>query len=281
MLPIELNIEVSGRSIAARSWGPEDGRRILALHGWLDNASSFDHLAPLLDGARVVAVDLPGHGLSDHHPPGRPYHFFDWPADVLDITTALGWPTFDLIGHSMGAGIASLIPAIASESVERLVLIEGVGPLSRSSEESPAALRAALRRERSFDLAPRLFTDFSAAVRARMLNSDLDQESAEILVARGTVEVDGRFRFRHDRRLQLPSRLRLTEEQIMAFLRLITCPVLAIRAKQGLPFPAEVIEARVAAIPSVEAIEIDGGHHLHLMNAESVAPAIRRFLKLK
>ena len=130
----EIVLDVSGRRIAARVWGPADGRRILALHGWLDNAASFDRLAPLLEGARIVAVDLPGHGLSEHAPKGCSYHFFDWPADVLAITKALGWFEFDLMGHSMGAGIASLTPALAGGSVKRLILIEGIGPLSRLEE---------------------------------------------------------------------------------------------------------------------------------------------------
>ena len=61
-----------GLTVATRCWGPKDGVPVLALHGWLDNASSFDLVAPALAaaGMRVVAVDLPGHGLSDHRAPG-------------------------------------------------------------------------------------------------------------------------------------------------------------------------------------------------------------------
>ncbi|MFU8802269.1 MAG: alpha/beta fold hydrolase, partial [Bradymonadaceae bacterium] len=63
--PQELILDVQGLRLAARAFGPDDGQPILALHGWLDNAATFDKLIPLLgDGLRIVSLDLPGHGLS-------------------------------------------------------------------------------------------------------------------------------------------------------------------------------------------------------------------------
>lgn len=65
---------LDGTRVAVKSWGPEHADiRILALHGWLDNANSYDTLAPLLVSSkqkkiRLVAMDFLGHGLSSHLP---------------------------------------------------------------------------------------------------------------------------------------------------------------------------------------------------------------------
>lgn len=53
------NIRVNLFSLKkAKIWGPPDGHPVFALHGWLDNAGSFDALIPLLpSNLRIVAVD--------------------------------------------------------------------------------------------------------------------------------------------------------------------------------------------------------------------------------
>jgi pimeloyl-ACP methyl ester carboxylesterase len=276
----ELRLRLPSLELAARDWGPHDGARVLALHGWLDNAASFDGLAPLLDGVRVVAVDLPGHGRSDRLPPGCGMHFADWVAIVLAVADALEWPRFAVIGHSMGAGIASLLPGVAPKRIERVVLLEGIGPLSEPAERAPATLAEALAQEaRLAESAPRTFASFEAAVAARRRDSDLDQESASRLVERGSERVEGGVRFSFDPRLRTRSRVRFTEEQVHAFLRAIACPALAVRASQGWPFPEELVAGRAAAIPNLRVVEIDGGHHVHLTHPERVATAVREFLE--
>ena len=67
----DVRLLLPNLSLAARDWGPAAAPPVLALHGWLDNAASFDRLAPLLDGLRIVALDLPGHGRSVGRRRGR------------------------------------------------------------------------------------------------------------------------------------------------------------------------------------------------------------------
>jgi len=280
MSPRERLLELPHLRLAAREWGPDDGLPALALHGWLDNAASFDRLAPLLPELHLVALDLPGHGQSQRRPSGVVHHFIDWVPEIVAVADELGWDRFTIIGHSMGAGIASLVPAIVPERIDRLILLEGLGPISAPAEDTPQHLVSALADEaRLATASPRVFPDLDHAVTARARDTDVDLESARLLVSRGTEAVAEGVRFTYDPRLRTRSRLRLTEEHVHAFLAAIPCPVIVVRARQGWPVPEEMMAARVAAIPRHEVVEVDGGHHVHLTNPERVAPIIREFFR--
>jgi pimeloyl-ACP methyl ester carboxylesterase len=276
----DLTLELPHVRLAAREWGPADGPPVLALHGWLDNCATFERLAPLLPDLRLVALDLAGHGRSQHRHPGVVFHFIDWAPEVVAAADGLGWDTFALIGHSMGAGISTLIAGTVPDRVQKLVLLEGAGPLAADASKAPTMLARALEDEaRVVASKRRVFPDLQTAIQARLRDSDLDTEAARLLVERGSEEVEGGIRFTHDPRLRTRSRVRLTERQVLAFLSAIECPVLAVRALQGWPFPEELVMARLKTIQSLETAEIEGGHHVHLTHPERVAPVITQFLR--
>ena len=52
------------------------------------------------------------------------------PDCVLDALDALQWPSANLLGHSMGGAIASMVAAAVPQRVTRLALIEALGPVS-------------------------------------------------------------------------------------------------------------------------------------------------------
>lgn len=276
--PEELEIVTPGLRLAARAWGPADGVPTLALHGWLDNAASFDGVAPLLPGLRLLCLDLPGHGLSDHLPPGQSYAFIDTVAHVHAATVALGWTRFCVVGHSLGAAVAAMLAGAVPARVQRLALIEGLGPVSEDPKHAAERLARALdeevrKRGRTAPIHP---SREDAVRRLQTRMGRLGREAAETLSARGLREVaSGGVTWRSDPRLRLPSRLRLTEEQVLTILRAIECPVLLVRATEGFPFAPQPMSARVAALRDVTMVELAGGHHLHLDAPEQVAAALR------
>lgn len=55
-------------------WGPKDKQPIIAIHGWQDNAGTFDPLIELLPkDLSILCIDLPGHGRSSHIPMVKMY----------------------------------------------------------------------------------------------------------------------------------------------------------------------------------------------------------------
>ncbi|MBB1059947.1 alpha/beta hydrolase [Lysobacter spongiae] len=261
-----------------------DAPRVLALHGWLDNAASFLPIAPLLPDIELVALDLPGHGLSAHLAPGADYSFPGAVNAVLDAADALGWSRFSLLGHSMGAGIASLLAAACPDRVERLVAIEALGALAESPDQTASRMRDAITASRALrGKSLRVFPDLALAVRARAaagtrVGSRLAEPAARLLVERGSRAVEGGYTWSSDPRLTLPTFLRPTEAQVNDLVAGIGCPTRVIFADPAQPYlPDALRRERTALLPRGELIVIEGGHHLHMEQPAEVAAAIGDF----
>ena len=117
-MPRERKFELPAYSLAAEVWGSPGDRPILASHGWLDNAGSFELLAPLLPGCEIVALDLAGHGSSGSRSVDSAYNLWQDVGDLLDVADELAWPRCTLLGHSRGAGISMLFAATFPERVD-------------------------------------------------------------------------------------------------------------------------------------------------------------------
>jgi pimeloyl-ACP methyl ester carboxylesterase len=276
----DIVLELPNLRLAARVWGDPSLPRLLALHGWLDNAASFDRIAPLLcDKFHIVALDLPGHGRSDHRPPGAWYHFVDSVSDIAQAADALNWQTFGLLGHSMGGGMATLLAAACPDRIERLHLIDALGPMSTPAEDSPAMLTRSLEQRRTADAKTlRVFDSKTQAIEARQQANGLTLQAAELLVTRGIDAVPGGYSWSSDPRLRLASPQRFTEEQVLAIVRAIRAPTQLILAQPQAPFlPEAIIHARIAQVQRIEVLRLPGSHHLHLEDPQPIADAIAAF----
>lgn len=276
----ELRIPLpGGGELAAKAWGDAARPPLLALHGWLDNAGSFDRLAPLLAGdRRVVALDLRGHGRSSHLPPGEWYHYVDRFDELRAVFDHFGWTRAGLLGHSLGGTLASLFAALHPERVGELRLVEALGPLTREPAATLAELRRALDQRAAYaSRRPlRVFPDLDAAIAARMAVNDLGETAARAIVERGIVAVDGGFVWSSDPRLTLASPVRFTEAQVLAMLAGIRAPTVLVLAEPATSYlPTAMMDARAAQVPGIRVVRLAGNHHLHLENAEAVAAVLR------
>lgn len=277
----ELSIPLAHDALAARAWGDPASPPLLALHGWLDNAGSFDRLAPRLAGDRyVVALDLRGHGRSSHLPQGEWYHYVDRFDELRAVFDHFGWARAGLLGHSLGGTLASLFAALYPERVDELLLIEALGPLTNAAADALAQLRRALdqRAAHAARRPLRVFPDLQAAVAARVAANGLSEAAARAIVERGVTPVDGGWVWSSDPRLTLASPMRFTEAQVLAMLSGIRARTLLVLAEPETSYlPAAMMDARAAQVADIHVVRLPGNHHLHLEDADAVASAIAAF----
>jgi len=276
-------VETAFGTIAGLRAGPCGAPRVLALHGWLDNAASFVPLSQHLGNLDLVAIDLPGHGASTHLPFEADYLLVAFARAAFAAADALGWDRFALLGHSLGGVVASVMASAQPQRVRRLLLIEALGALTEREERTTQRLRDAFDAHRLLsDKQLRVFPDVATAVRARLQGGtgDLGEAAAKLLVERGLRAVDGGFVWRSDPRLTMPTAVRMSEAQSRNLVANIECPTRVIYADPPQPyFPDALRRERAALLRRGELVVVPGSHHLHMDDAAGTAAAIGDFLE--
>jgi len=278
----EITFQVCTRRLAGRRWHQGAGHPILALHGWRDNCASFDFLAPHLVDGDVVAVDMPGHGHSDFRSPDASYNIWEDIGELLAAADQLGWDRFDLIGHSRGAAVATLLAASHPNRVRRLVLIDGLFPLPVASADAPAQLAQAIAdRARLANRPARYYDSFERAMAPRLRGPlAVPHAAAQTLAERGVVEDGNGWYWRLDPRLGGASDVKFSAEQGEVFIRALTCQVLLLLGEDS-PFHQLPYIRHLAALnPLIDSRLVPGGHHCHMgEGSEEIAGLVRDFLK--
>ena len=278
MVAEELRLELGHAVLAGKRWGDPQRPPLLALHGWLDNAGSFDALAPLLATRwHIVALDLRGHGQSSHLPPGAWYHYVDYFDDIRAALDRLGWSRASLLGHSLGGALASQFAALYPERVEHLLLIESLGPLTSTLEDALPRLRQALDQHVAFAARRplRVYATLEAAIAARRAANDLSEDAARALVTRGVRAVEGGWVWSSDPRLTVVSPQRYTEDEVLTTLAGIRAPTRLVLAQPPTSYlPTAMMDARAARVTGLRVEHLPGNHHLHLEHAAAVAAAL-------
>lgn len=255
-----------------------NGPNILALHGWLDNAASFASIAPLLN-ANVVALDWTGHGLSGRRPAGTLLHVHDLVFEIIAAMEQLGWEKCTLLGHSLGAAVSTLAAGAFPDKFEKLLLIDGLGPMVRLEQDNPKMMHQAISKLLQLSQSePSVYPSVAEALLKRARASKIEPEQIRAVVERGLEQVDGGYIWRTDPRLMIPSSMQLTDSQVLAFIRNITAPVTLIRPKSGFDYSPADMHTRVKCLQDVSLIEIEGHHHVHLQYPGLVAQKLNAAL---
>ena len=137
-LPGGRDVQTPYGSIHVFEWGPEDGEKVLLIHGIGTPCVAFSNMAEELvrQGYRVMLFDLFGRGYSDA-PVDVPYDIRLYATQILLVlaSSALSWTgndSFHLIGYSLGGGVAVSFTRYFASMVRSLTLVAGGGLIRRS-----------------------------------------------------------------------------------------------------------------------------------------------------
>lgn len=283
MIAKELSFDIGDMRYAARSWGDQQNAPVLALHGWLDNAASFDVLAPKLAGAYVVAPDLAGHGHTSHRPYSGSYNIWDDLHDLLSIADACGWEQFTLLGHSRGAMIALLLAVAAPQRIGKVILLDGFLPPPMPVERTAWQLQLHVRDFRKYSKRadPVSYPSFDAAVAARLAYMHMHEEAARVIVARNLQQQDdGSHRWRYDERLKAASAIKLGSDHNANILANLQAPTLLLLAAEGLSARMK-FASMLPTDSNIKKHTLPGSHHFHMQPepAAQIAEQALNFLR--
>lgn len=246
-------------------WMSEATNPLILLHGGGAHAHWWDTVAPrLLDDFRVFALDLRGHGDSDHAP-GRyqPEHLV---ADLALVLERLA-PGAAVIGASMGGHIA-LHAAAMGVAMRHLVLVD-----------VPPRAPANVVDRRSLFGTPKIYASRAEALRRfRVVPSETSADASILAeIARHSIRPldDDRYCLKFDHRMFETAPV----EPPPDMLERVRVPVLLLRGENSDILDAATAREMARRIANCRVVTIPrASHHLHLDNPEGFVEAVKGFL---
>jgi len=286
------NFDQGTHFLAGKKWGEPEDIPVIAIHGWRDNAGTFDTLAPLLK-FNFLSIDLPGHGLSSHMPIGLHAHWPDTIVVLRLIVKHFGFDKVSLLGHSLGSSISYAYAGLYPDQVHKYIGIEcgrarilnhpkDLADTWGSTIDSLLNLEEKMLQQQSPEYS------YAELVERQQKGAFMSPtlKSTNILLKRGAVQsttAPDKYFFTFDPRIRLDSFKRPTRETLLAMGKNIKCQVLNIHAKPGMNVKLEKeydesIEVMRNSAARLECHEVIGSHHVHLNCPDRVATLINDFM---
>ncbi|MCG2777867.1 MAG: alpha/beta hydrolase [Desulfobacterales bacterium] len=280
--PIMKRAMGDGIEIQLAQWEGEE-KAILCIHGITANSRCWDVIADALSPSHtVLAMDLRGRGLSGA--PSTGYSMEHHSRDILAVLDDLGLERVVLMGHSLGAFISLIFGAKHPERVDRIILVDGGGKLS---EDQLVKVFAGIKP--SLDRLGKVLPSFEAYLDLMKEAPFLKNwsQALETYYQYEVEEVSGGVRTRINPVHIEEERINLGKVDISQFYGEISCPVLILRATEGMLarddvlLPEDVTERMVREIANVRRVDVDGTNHYSIVFQpnEERDRAIREFLR--
>lgn len=265
-------VEVGGASIHYLAWGEQGRRGLVFVHGGGAHAHWWSPLAATFAPQfRVAALDLSGHGDSDHR---TEYVLDQWTDEVVAVAKDAGMSGPPVvIGHSMGGFVTIATAARHGDDVQAAIVCDS--PVARLDPEI-----SAYRLRQAFGQ-PRTYADFKDAVDHFRTVPSQDHYLDYVMdfVARHSLlAVEGGWQWKFDRRVfeQFGAGMRNLAE---AYLSDIECRLALLRSEFGLVTPDigdSMFEKLGRVTPVIEIPE--AGHHAMLDQPLLLLTALRTLL---
>ena len=276
---LEIQLDGTHGKLAALHWPSGSGPNVLCLHGWLDNAASFSPMSPWMTELNLVAIDLPGHGFSDHRPEGARYYFTEYLWDLDKALDSLGWSSCHLVGHSLGGAVAALYACADSERVRSLVLLDVLGPMTAAADETAQRLRRSLASVRSGPRRVKTYSSLDDMVKLRMSNSNMSESASRLICDRSVRQVEGGFKWRNDPFLHWVSPYLMTDDQVLDCFEQLQLPVYLITAEPATIYAGyHGAKKRLPVMKNLRHETHPGNHHFHMDSAQDIGKNIQLFI---
>jgi pimeloyl-ACP methyl ester carboxylesterase len=263
-------VSVDGLRLRYREWGDTSSPPVVLLHGGSAHAHWWDSFAAAIaDAYRVLALDLRGHGDSDHtNPPA--YRIEDYARDLAAFIDTTTRKRVDLIGHSLGGMVGTAYAGVASQRLNSIVIVDTQLKITAGGARYMTRLRK---------FPHPVYRDREQAIRRfRLLptHTQADETTLAHIAAHGIRQLpDGRWTLKFDRE----SMAHAEPQDLTPILPRLTCPVLFVRGAHSTLLPHEHLAALLDAAPHAESVEIaDAHHHVMLDNPPAFERVVRAFL---
>lgn len=259
------------------------GKDILAVHGLTANCRCWDAIArSVAPRHRFLAMDLRGRGLSDK--PAAGYSIDIHARDILYLLDHLGLKQVVLMGHSLGAFISLVFAARYPERVTRLILVDGGGKLNA---DHTARVFAGIKT--SLERLGKVFSSFDAYA-GILRKAPFLQPWSQALENYFRYEVEnvpGGVRPRIRPETIQEEIVNLTRLDVSHFYPQVHCPVLILRATEGVLYPddillpEDVVQRMVREIPKARRVDVEKTNHYSILFQDNLArdQAILQFLE--
>jgi len=268
----EAEVTVDGAAIHYLAWGDVGRRGLVFVHGGGAHAHWWTHIAATFANEfRIVAVDLSGHGDSDHRPTYVPEQ---WTEEVVAVAGAggiSGQPV--VVGHSMGGFVTVVTAALHGDQLEGVIVCDS--PVTAPDPEVES-----YRLKQAFG-SPRTYTSVDEAL-SRFRTVPPQPHYLDYVVdhvaRRSLRPTEGGWQWKFDRRIfeQFGGGMRGIA---LPYLSEVRCRFALLRSEQGLVTPDignSMYEALGRVAPVIELPE--AGHHAMLDQPLVLLTALRTLL---